>query len=103
MVSHLTSLGDDALEPRRCAEVAKLFVDPDRSGLGLGRSLLTTALKFAAHLDRRAVLAVVSTSVRAIRLYQDVGLTEITGFDGRHGHNRVFVSGGSPVLRTAVS
>lgn len=89
MVKHLESLGFDATN---CAEVNKLFVDPSQSKHGVGGALLENAIEAARAQGRRAVLAVVSTSTQALRLYRHSSLVEVDSFYGRHGENRVFMA-----------
>ena len=89
MVDHLESHGYDATN---CAEVNKLFVDPSQSKHGIGGALLESAIEVARSQGRRAVLAVVSTSTQALRLYRHSSLVEVEPFHGRHGENRVFMA-----------
>lgn len=56
---------------------ASFIVDPDRSGQGIGRRLVTHILDEARALGYRAMVfnAVVETNVWAIHLYQSLGFT----------------------------
>lgn len=65
------------LEPSAMAAVGVLFVDPARSGLGIGSRLLTTAVEQARALGRLPVLDVVQESQRAVALYRRHGWQEV--------------------------
>lgn len=73
------------------AEIARLFVDPVARSNGAGSLLLDRARNTARALSRRPVLAVVTASVEAIKLYQNKGFTTLCEFDGVHGRNLVMV------------
>jgi GNAT superfamily N-acetyltransferase len=69
------------LAPADLAVVARLFVDPDLPGLGLGRSLLNAAAETARQLGRVPILDVWTELDDAINLYARTGwkhLGEVT-------------------------
>lgn len=73
------------------AEVSRLFVHPEFSKHGAGRLLLKYAVQRCHKSGLTPVLAVVSTSEAAIRLYERVGWMTATIFEGIHGTNRLMV------------
>jgi GNAT superfamily N-acetyltransferase len=91
LTDHLASVGCSPSAPHGFAEVVKLFVDPDHGSRGLGTALLAQACAVAERQGRQAALAVVVTSIDALRLYERSKLRDVGSFDGVHGENRVFV------------
>lgn len=79
-----------AVPVTRTAELAKVFVQPGYRGYGVGASLIEHALQSARDLYRIPVLAVLTTSPEAIRLYAQLGLHNAGFFTGRDGVNWVF-------------
>ena len=75
--------------------IARLLVDPDVRGRGIGRALLRTARSAAVTQHRIPVLEVVETSRAAIALYRrcgwvEVGRTSLALADGRELRELVF-------------
>jgi ribosomal protein S18 acetylase RimI-like enzyme len=61
-------------DDERCGHLYSLYVDPDWSGVGIGRALLErAAAELAADGYRRATLWVFAANERAIRLYRAAG------------------------------
>lgn len=58
------------------ALVERLFVDPRRMGLGLGRQLLEYAIAFAGKVGRRLMLDVVGSRDGAVGFYRKAGWRE---------------------------
>jgi GNAT superfamily N-acetyltransferase len=73
------ALASDALAtaPDRLAIVARLLVDPESRGQGIGRSLLATATRHALDLGRWPILDVVSHFQMAINLYESSGWVRV--------------------------
>ena len=80
-----------AMQHEPLGEIVKFFVDPSQQGRGVGATLLRHTIDSAWELGRQPVLAVVSESRAARRLYARMGLTELGIFDGIHGRNHVFL------------
>ena len=60
------------------AELAKMTVDPDRRGAGVGRALITAAIDHARATGiRRLVLESNTALVAAVRLYESVGFRHV--------------------------
>ena len=73
------------------AEIAKFFVDPLFQRRGVGEALLSESRAFSWAKGLQPSLAVVATSVSAVRLYERAGLKRRGSFQGVHGENLVFV------------
>lgn len=80
----------------RLGEVARLLVDPDWRGCGLGRLLLRRAAREARAGGLTPALAVLAGSAAALALYRAEGWTERTPFVGRQGLNLVFLDPPAP-------
>lgn len=72
-------------------EISKFFVNPDYQKHGVGDALFQEALSLLKEREFHPALAVISTSVKAIRFYRKHGLLELGSFNGFHGKNFVFV------------
>lgn len=96
MIRFLSQTSYRTLPADALCEIVKLFVDPNFQRHGAGRLLLSHALHSAALLGRVPVLAVVSSSKSARRLYSQSALQEIGTFDGIHGTNYVFINANDP-------
>lgn len=63
---------------------ARLFIDPDHRGSGLGRQLMTTAIHCATALNRAVAFDVMDKDEAAIRLYENLGARRIESITHRH-------------------
>ncbi|GAA1069425.1 hypothetical protein GCM10009641_87670 [Mycobacterium cookii] len=93
LVAHGPAMGVE-IDAQTHGEVVKFFVSTVCRRDGVGRSLLTTAMRHIESSERRPVLAVLDGSTGAIAFYNAMGLVEIGAFDGEEGLNHVFM--GSP-------
>jgi GNAT superfamily N-acetyltransferase len=66
-----------ATTPEHLAVVARLLVDPESRGRGIGRSLLASATRHALDLGRWPILDVVSRFQMAINLYESSGWVRV--------------------------
>jgi GNAT superfamily N-acetyltransferase len=87
----LDHLATDLARCRPFAEIGKLFVAPDTQNVGIGTALLYRACEFAVSQGMRPALAVLPTSVAAIRLYRRSGMECAGTFIGVHGENLVML------------
>jgi len=73
------AVASDALAttPEHLAVVARLLVDPESRGRGIGRSLLATATRHALDLGRWPILDVVTHFQMAINLYESSGWVRV--------------------------
>jgi GNAT superfamily N-acetyltransferase len=92
----LSTSTESAPPADRLREVVKLFVDPTARRKGTGEALLSRAVTAIREQQRVPVLAVVSSSEAARRLYARNALTELGTFDGVHGRNHVFLGTATP-------
>lgn len=79
------------LEEDDLAVIAGLLVSPKRRWRGVARALFDTAWRHAVSLGRRAVLAIVTDQVAAIRLYEGCGWARADALDWE-------LPGGSPLV-----
>jgi GNAT superfamily N-acetyltransferase len=77
------------LDPDDVLELGRLFVDPDVQQHGVGRQLVTYAVRFIEAAGKTPVLAVLDESARALALYTSMGWEPACEFDGLQGHNTV--------------
>jgi GNAT superfamily N-acetyltransferase len=71
-------------------EIGKFFVDPARQRSGIGKLLFDRAKAFTRENSLTALLAVVSTSVKAISFYDRNEMKLLGTFEGVHGTNLVY-------------
>lgn len=91
LAAHLAFKGVASAREGGFVELARLFVRPTLRRNGAATALLSTAVKYAFSRDAQPALAVVSTSLSAIRLYRSVGFRQVGEFNGVHGRNLVFL------------
>jgi len=77
----------EILEDRPPLEISRLFVDPRLQGRGVGAQLLSRANSFIQEFGSTPVLAVLTESEAALRLYERTGWREGARFDGVQGMN----------------
>jgi GNAT superfamily N-acetyltransferase len=82
-------LGKQIIDSKRLLEVGKFFVSPQYREHGLGHRLFDF-MQESVPEGTLIALAVIETSVEAVRFYQKKGLTPYGSFVGVHGVNHVF-------------
>jgi ribosomal protein S18 acetylase RimI-like enzyme len=74
---------------------ASFIVDPDRSGQGIGRALVTHTVNVAREAGFRAMVfnAVVETNANAVHLYQSMGFSILATVSEAFEHPRLGLVG----------
>ena len=90
IMNFLNSIDYDITTSDKLGEIIKFFVHPAARQNGVGESLLAHALISLRNMQLQPVLAVVSDSRSARRLYAHIGMKQLGYFEGIHGLNFVF-------------
>lgn len=92
LTEHLKNAGIKFLNEKGVTEISKFFVNPLYQKHGAGKNLFAHAIDASKAEGYSVALAVISTSIDAIRFYQKAGLVSTGYFDGVDGRNYVFIS-----------
>lgn len=93
LTQHLDKSGTQPGGVEGFAEISKFYVSPLYQKHGIGALLFAHALESAVAEGFTPALAVISTSVNAVRFYRKAGMEDMGYFDGVHGRNFVFLAG----------
>lgn len=86
----------------RCAEIKRMWIDPDWRGMGLGRKLLTALEQHGSRLGYDTIrLDTNSVLTEAIRMYESAGYQEIDRYNdnpfAKHWFQKALVPDGTTI------
>jgi GNAT superfamily N-acetyltransferase len=89
LVDYLQSHTNLGITPDTALEIGHLFVDPQLTGLGIGKDLVNEAMTYIAAVGKIPILVALPASKAAVGLYAHVGLRQIGQLHGKQGINIV--------------